>query len=620
MISTGTDVSAAFEHHKAGRLRAAFDGYRTILQREPRHAGALHLLGLLAHQTGDNPTAEGLIRQAIAIAPGEGLYHANLGVVLIQMRRMEEATATLRQAVRLQPDHFGAQSNLGVALCATGDPEGAVKAANAALGLRPGDPATLVNCGDFLEKAGRYGEASARFEAAIQAGGGNHAVHLAYGGLLLVMGRVREALASLDTAISLDPTATAARLARIGALNYLPGATMQEIGDTARRLAPATPKQPPVSFAEVDRTPDRRLRIGYVSADFRNHPVGYFLHAGLAARDPEAATVICYDNAVDADPMTDRLKAAVDHWRPIHGLDDDQAAAMIRSDRIDILVDLAGHTKGNRLNLFARRVAPVQAAWLGYFGTTGVAAMDFVIADRHVLPPHDEPACSERVIRLPDSYLCFSPPAEAGPVAPLPAGREQPITFGCFNKRAKINPDVLVLWARVLQAVPGSRLFLKSAQYSDSIICREITEAFAASGIAADRILFEANSPIAAMFEAYARVDIALDPFPFAGGATTAQALWMGVPVISLVGATWPGRQGASLLHAAGFPDWAVADADSYVALAQRLAADRFGLMALRAGLRAAVAGSPLCRADRFARHFEAACREMWQSYLRSGS
>ena len=616
MMQTGTDVAAALEHQVAGRLQEAERGYRAILRQQPRHADALHLLGLVAHQSGNNPGAEDLIRQAIAIAPRAAVYHANLGVVLIQTRRMQEAAAALRRAVRLQPADFGAQSNLGVALSAIGDHDGAIKAAGAALRLRPGDPATLVNRGSFLEKAGQYGQALATFEAAIQAGGGNYSVHLAHGGLLLVMGRPKEALATLDIAISLRPEAIAARQARIGVLNYLPGTTMQEIGDTARRLAPTAPSRPPAPFAGLDRSPDRPLRIGYVSADFHNHPVGYFLHNVLAARDPAIAAVTCYDNGVDEDSMTARLKAQVDRWQPIAGLSDDQAAEIVRADRIDILVDLAGHTKGNRLGVFTRRAAPVQAAWLGYFGTTGIGAMDFVIADRHVLPPADEPTFTERVIRLPDSYFCFSPPVEAGPVAPLPCGMDRPVTFGCFNVRAKLNPDVLALWARVLEAVPGSRLFLKAAQYKDKIIRCEIIEAFAACNIPRERILLEPNSPIAEMFEAYGRVDIALDPFPFAGGATTAQALWMGVPVISLVGRTWPGRQGASLLSAAGFSQWAVEDPDLYVALARNMTEDRIGLMALRRGLRAAVANSALCRADGFARNLDAAFRRIWQTYL----
>jgi predicted O-linked N-acetylglucosamine transferase (SPINDLY family) len=393
---------------------------------------------------------------------------------------------------------------------------------------------------------------------------------------------------------------------------------MEDIGRTARRLVPPAASPSASAFAGCDRSPDRPLRIGYVSGDFRNHPVGYFLHAVLAARDKAAANVFCYSSTEVEDPMTVRLKQQVDHWRPIFGLDDEQAVQLIRTDGIDILVDLAGHTNSNRLGVFARRTAPVQAAWLGYFGTTGLASMDFLIADRHVLPQADEPSFTERVVRLPDSYLCFSPPAEAGPVAPLPGGLRQPITFGCFNSRTKLNPAVLALWARVLAAVPGSRLLLKAAQYRDKTIRREITQAFAASGIRGERILFEPASPIAAMFEAYGRVDIALDPFPFAGGATTAQALWMGVPVISLVGQTWPGRQGASLLSAAGFPGWAVADPDAYVALAQRLATDRPALIALRNGLRAAVADSPLCRADRFARHLEAIYRDIWRTYRQS--
>ena len=445
-------------------------------------------------------------------------------------------------------------------------------------------------------------------------------VRLSQATLLLAMGRTPEALAAFEAAIPLCPGDLRARQGRILAMHYLPGATMQDISSTARRLAPAVVAPSLASLTGLDRSPDRPLRIGYVSGDFRNHPVGYFLHSVLAARDKAAAVVCCYSSTEVQDPMTARLKREVDHWRPIFGLDDEQAVQTIRADGIDILVDLAGHTNSNRLGVFARRGAPVQAAWLGYFGTTGLTSMDFVIADRHVLLPADEPSFTERVVRLPDSYLCFSPPAEAGAVAPLPAGLDQPITFGCFNSRTKLNPEVLALWARVLAAVPGSRLLLKAAQYRDKAIRREITQHFAASGIRAERILFEPASPIAAMFEAYGRVDIALDPFPFAGGATTAQALWMGVPVISLVGETWPGRQGASLLSAAGFPDWAVTDADSYVALAQRLATDRAALIALRGGLRAAVANSPLCRADRFARHLEAAYRNMWRSYLRSAA
>jgi predicted O-linked N-acetylglucosamine transferase (SPINDLY family) len=571
---------------------------------------------LVAHQSGDDPIAVDLIRRAIGTAPRKAVYHANLGVVLLRLRRVAEAAAALRNAVRLDPVDFAAQSNLGVALSALGDHAGAVKAAGAALRLRPSDAATLCNRGQFLERDGQYTQALSAFDAAIKADASSYTTHLALATLKLSLGRTMEALEAFDATNPLRPEDSRAAQARIVAMNYLPGTTMQEIGNAARSLAAGRHSYFPSLCADLDRSPDRPLRIGYVSGDLRNHPVGYFLHGALAARDPADAVVICYDNAQVEDSMTVRLREAVDHWRPIAGLNDDQAACAVRSDRIDILVDLAGYTNSNRLGVFTHRAAPVQAAWLGYFGTTGVAAMDYVIADRHVLPSADEPAFTERVVRLPDSYLCFSPPAEAGPVAPLPAGLERPITFGCFNNRAKLNQGVFTLWARVLAAVPRSRLLLKSAQYRDKVLRREISQAFKALGIAPDRVLFEPSSPIAAMFEAYGRVDIALDPFPFAGGATTAQALWMGVPVVSLIGNTWPGRQGASLLSAAGFPDWAVKDADSYVVLAQRLAMDRPRLMALRRSLRAMVAESPLCQAGHFARNLQQAYRSMWHAYL----
>ena len=488
MTHTGTDIAAAPEAPVAGPPQPPVPGGRAMPPQPPRPANTLpasnlHELGLLAHQRGDNQTAEDLIRQAIAIAPRTAAFHGSLGVVLLGLRRTQEAAAALRTAIRLHPTDAAAHAYLAAALAALGDYDGAAKAAGATLRLHPGDPAALHMRGVCLEKAGQYEPALAALDAAILADPANYMVRLSRAALLLAMGRTPEASAAFEAAIPLCPGDLRARQGRILSMHYLPNATMQDIGNTARRLAPAAASPSPSPFTGLDRSPDRPLRIGYVSGDFRNHPVGYFLHAVLAARDKAAATVFCYSSTEVEDPMTVRLKQQVDHWRPIFALDDEQAVQAIRADGIDILVDLAGHTNSNRLGVFARRPAPVQAAWLGYFGTTGLASMDVVIADRHVLPPADEPTFTERVIRLPDSYLCYSPPTEAGPVAPLPAGLDRPITFGCFNSRTKLNPDVLALWARVLAAVPGSRLLLKAAQYRDKAIRREITQNFAASGI-----------------------------------------------------------------------------------------------------------------------------------------
>ncbi|HET6306611.1 MAG TPA: tetratricopeptide repeat protein [Rhodopila sp.] len=617
MTPSGSDIALALTP-PAGSKPPPVPRNRAVLPQLPHSAATLHELGLSAQRRGDSQAAAELIRRAIVMAPRSAAFHSSLGVVLLGLRRAGEAAAALRTAIRLQPSDPVAPAYLSAALAAVGDYEGAAQAAGATLRLRPGDPAALHMRGVCLEKAGQYQQALAALDAAIAADPTSYAVRLSRAALLLAMGRASEAVAAFDAAIPMSGGDLRARQGRILAMNYLPDATMQAIGDTAKLLAPvfAAPAKGAVSVP--DRSAERKLRIGYVSGDFRNHPVGYFLLGVLAARDKAQATVSCYSSTEVEDSMTDQLKREVDHWRPICGLDDTAAMQAIQADGIDILVDLAGHTNSNRLSLFARRAAPVQVAWLGYFGTTGLPTMDYVIADRHVLPPEDETAFTETVVRLPESYLCFTPPDEAGPVAPLPAGLHDPITFGCFNNRAKLQPPVLSLWARVLKAVPQSRLLLKAAQYRDKAVRQEITRDFASCGIAADRVLFETASPIAAMFDAYGRVDIALDPFPFAGGATTAQALWMGVPVVSLVGATWPGRQGASLLGAAGFAEWAVADEDAYVSLAQRLATDRAALMAIRAGLRPAVAQSALCRADGFARALEAAYREIWRRHLRA--
>jgi predicted O-linked N-acetylglucosamine transferase (SPINDLY family) len=489
-----------------------------------------------------------------------------------------------------------------------------------ALRLRPGDPLVLRNRGGTLQAECRYEEALASFQASLRGNPDDDTTHLALGNLLTTLGRPAEGMAAMDAAIRLRPGALPARHARILAMNYLPGVGMADIGAVARHLAPqpAGPTYRPAPG--FDPNPERRLRVGYVSADLHAHPVGFFLESVLAATDRAGTEIVCYDNGHKDDAVTARLRLVADIWRKIAPLSDAAATELIRADRIDILVDLSGHNDGSRLGVFARRAAPVQVAWLGYFGTTGVAAMDYILADRFVAPKGEEADFSETVVRLPDSYLCFTPPTEAGPVAPLPAGADGPITFGCFNNSTKLNPGTIALWSCVLASVPRARLLLKTRQYKDRTVRHDMAAAFAAHGIGAERLLFEPAGSLAQMFGAYGQVDIALDPFPFAGGTTTAMALWMGVPVVSLAAATWPGRQGASLLNAAGFPELVAATPDSYVATARALAGDRAGLAAFRALLRPQMAASPLCDAERFARNLATAFRGMWrQSPAASG-
>jgi predicted O-linked N-acetylglucosamine transferase (SPINDLY family) len=355
-----------------------------------------------------------------------------------------------------------------------------------------------------------------------------------------------------------------------------------------------------------------------VSGDLHGHPVGYFLDGvltSLAAKFSANLELFAYATRACEDETSKRLRASCKAWHSALGLSDSALALRIREDGIDILIDLSGHTAGNRLPVFAWKPAPIQVSWLGYFATTGVAAIDYFIADPWTLPPDQEAFFTEKVWRLPETRLCFTPPSARVDVNVLPALSNGYVTFGCFNNLSKMNDAVVQLWARVLNAVPASRLFLKYQQLAEASIRQSTRERFAVHGIAADRLIFEDYVPRVNYLAAYHRVDIGLDPFPFPGGTTTVEALWMGIPVLTLSGERFLARQGVGLLMNAGLPEWIASDHDDYVARAVAHASDLQGLAALRARLRQQVLASPIFDAPRFAKHFEAALREMWLTW-----
>jgi predicted O-linked N-acetylglucosamine transferase (SPINDLY family) len=312
------------------------------------------------------------------------------------------------------------------------------------------------------------------------------------------------------------------------------------------------------------------------------------------------------------DELTQRIKSCCKEWCSTAIHSDKNLARKIRDDDIDILIDLSGHTAHNRLLMFAWKPAPIQVSWLGYFATTGVPTIDYLIADPWTLPEDEEVNFTEKIWRLPETRLCFTAPEIEVEIGDLPALTNDYITFGCFNNLAKVNISVITLWARVLTSVPGSRLHLKSKQFGDASVYERILNCFASHGIAPHRLKLEGASPRLEYFQTYNRIDIALDPFPFTGGTTSAESLWMGVPVLTMAGERFLSRQGVGLLMNAGLPEWIAVDQDDYVARAVRHASDLQRLAALRKGLRQQVLDSPIFDAPRFARHFEEALRGMW--------
>jgi predicted O-linked N-acetylglucosamine transferase (SPINDLY family) len=438
---------------------------------------------------------------------------------------------------------------------------------------------------------------------------------------LQVQGRHQDAIDACRQALAERPDYATAHSNLLFALNYAAAPSPDEVfaeyrawdQQHAAPLAPATPE-----FA-LDRTPSRRLRVGYVSADFRAHAVALFAEPLLAAHDPARTEIVCYAEVAAPDATTQRFHALASQWRDIAGLSDAAVADLIRRDQVDVLVDLTGHTAGSRLLVFARKPAPVQVTCLlGHGYSSGMSAMDVFLSDAVLTPPGAERYFSERIVRLPRLPLTYAPPAGMPPVSRLPALANQGITFGYFGRPDRLTDEVIAAWTRILDAVPRSCLVLNSFSFREPAFRAIIANRFIRLGVARARLRMLATAPQPRTWAAYQAIDIALDPFPHNAGTTTIEALWQGIPVISLAGRPSVGRFGAMIMHAVGMDDWVSQDVDEYVARAATMAADLPALAQTRTELRSRVTASPLCDATDLARHVEVAYREAWDAWRQS--
>lgn len=613
-------LAQAVRRHQSGDLTGAVADYERALQLNPKVPEALSNLGSALRDLGRPAEAVARYEQALALRPDVAEVLSNLGAALKDLGHVDAAVANFRRALILKPDYPGALSNLGNALKERGQLDEAIECYRKALALRPDYPEALSNLGNALRERNRLDEALGHFRQALALKPNFPEALSNCGNVLKDQGRLDEAIDCYEQAIRLRPRFAEAHSNLLMTLHYSERFVARNTLSEARRFARLIEATSSArrSFPNI-ADPHRRLRIGYVSADFRSHPVGIFLDGILTSHAPARVEVFCYSNARAEDDVTLRLRRAADHWRTIAGVADPAADAAIRRDAIDILVDLSGHTSGNRLPLFALKPAPVQATWLGYVDTTGLAAMDHILADRFVVPPGDETSFTEKVWRLPETYFCFTPPPFDVPLTNRPAN--SPLTLGSFNNRAKLTPATIKLWADVLNATPGSRLLVKTAFVDNPTIRREMLEQFAVEGIGADRLTLEGPSSRADLLAAYNRIDIALDPFPYGGGLTTVEALWMGVPVVTLQGPRWVSRAAASILTTVGLPELIASDVEGYVRTVTALAHDRRHLERLHRELRQTVERSPLCDGPRLTRAVEDFYRDMWVAWCtgRSG-
>ena len=593
--------------------------FRRVLEIEPTSAEAHSNLGVIQKKRRQLDAAAACFQQALAIRPDFADAHLNLGSTQQALGQIDAAIASYRRALEIRPDFAQAYSNYGTVFQTLDQLDLAEEQYRRALEFKPDLADAHNNLGIVLALVRRLDDSIASYQRAIAVKPDYAEAYANLGGVLKDVGRLDEAVAAIRQALELDADCVLAHNNLLFIHNYVADesaalllADARRFGETAARLArPHTdwPNSP---------DPERRLRVGFVSGDLCNHPVGYFLVGVLAELSSQASDrleLFAYPNRAYDDATSKRIQMSCEGWHPAVWLSDEALARRIRDDGIDILIDLSGHTAHNRLPVFAWKPAPVQVSWLGYFATTGVAAMDYFIADAWTLPPDQEAYFTEQIWRLPETRLCFTPPDGEVAVGPLPALANGYITFGCFNNLSKMNDAVVELWAQVLHAVPRSRLFLKYQQLGEASVRQSTCERFAVHGIGAGRLIFEDYVPRANYLAAYQRVDIALDPFPFPGGTTTVEALWMGVPVLTLTGERFLSRQGVGLMMNAGLPDWIAKDADDYVGRAVAHASDLPRLATLRAGLREKVLASPIFDAPRFAKNFEAAMRGMWRKW-----
>ncbi|MFH1602744.1 MAG: tetratricopeptide repeat protein, partial [Pseudomonadota bacterium] len=591
----------------------------------------------------------------------KAVYHYNLGNALVALGRLDSAVDSFQTALQLDPSRTTARSNLARALGEAGKHRQAVAEYRLLLEAQPSadtrnalaraliqfadsDPAgapgydeavaLLQQAWDHAEDAAathlalahchrqrnRWTEAAGHYQAVLAQNPDNPAPHNELANCYNQLGRIPEAIRQYRETYRLAPDFPEALASVLACLNYDPDCPPDLAAAEHRRWAErvAAPYYPKHPRFDNERDAERRLRIGYVSPDLRRHPVSAIFEPILTAHDRDQVDVTCYYNFAGEDVVTLRLKSLAEQWRPVAGIDDDALCAQIRADRIDILVDLAGHTMHNRLLAFARKPAPVQVSWLGYFNTTGLATMDYFISDPWSSPAGQELHYVEQLLRLPHTRFCYRAPEYMPAVSPPPAASRGLVTFGCLNNLSKANEKVLALWGEVLHAVPGSKLLLQTAALDDAPNRARFRDLCAKHGIAPDRLELRGFVPFDRVPESYAEIDIALDPFPFCGGMTSLEALWLGVPVITLPGRGLASRQSASMLTNLALPELIAEDAGQYIAKAAGLARDLPRLAALRAGLRPRFAASPLMDYAGFARELESAYRTMWRRWVAS--
>ena len=578
MSALGGSFDAALRLSAGGQSTAAEAECRALLEQEPEHSDALHLLGMLLSGSGRLEEGLPLLARSLALRPLNPGFAINLAHALGLAGRLSEAVAVLEPIALAHPTFIPGRLKLG----------------------------------QLLRHEGRLQEARGHFEFVAEREPRNRDAWMALGESALAMGLPEKAMPLLERAVALTPNDPVAQEYLLYARLFEPGLEVQDLlavhKEWVRRFAPTRPGP---SLRPMD--PEVRLKVAFLSPDYRRHSCAFFLEGILRHLDRGKVRVFGYSDTLRPDEDTGRLRQLCDEWRDVTGKSHAEVAEMIRADGIHVAVDMAGHSASNRLPVFAVKPAPVQFSYLGYPATTGMDCFDGRIVDTFTDPSGFEAHGSEPLIRLDRPFLAYTPPPDAPEPGQPPARMNGFITFGSFNNLAKLNGRVVALWAAILRDCAGSRLLLKAHTLADPEVCADLRERFQAQGITGDRLDLRGWSFESSPLQPYREMDIALDPFPYAGTTTTCEALWMGVPVVTLAGSRHAGRVGVSLLNAVGHDDLVAADENAYQRIALDLALDETRRLQMRNGLRASMAASSLCDGAGQARELESLFRRIWR-------
>ena len=607
----------AVENHKKNNFQTAEKFYKEILKKNPSHFESIFLLGTLSIAIKNFDRAIQLLNQAILVRPNHAQSHGNLGAVYKELGEAKKAKTYYLKAISIQPNYADAHNNLGVVFNELGEFQKAISYYQKAIDIKPDYADAHYNLGNVLDELKKHKEAIISYEKVIQINPNYAAAHYNLGNVLKVLGEFQKAISCYQKAINSKYNFASAYNNMLFTLLYLEEADPEFYLSRAKEFRSSLkPINDDLLLKYQYSIKPKKLRIGFVSGDFKEHPVGFFLLDTLNHLKNENLELIAYSNSKIKDNLSIKLKSHFTEWHEIADLDDIEVINQIRKDGIHILFDLSGHSANNRLPIFVNKPAPLQVSWIGHLASTGIPEIDYIIGDPHVTPPESREHFVEKILCLPNTWCFSKPDFKIEKIETIPALKNGFVTFGCFNNPHKLNEKVINSWAKILNTVPDSKLILKNGMFRYKLLKEKIIYLFKKHQINIDRLILEEGSPRKELLETYNKIDIALDPFPYSGGTTSCEAIWMEVPVLTKKGSTFMSRMTESINYNCGLPDWVAIDEKEYIAKAIGFSANLELLSETKKNLRQGIHNTSLFNASLFAKHFKDNMWQIWKKYI----